>query len=114
MGSCSALDQAWRAGREGVCSPVFQRASRQSSGLKDFPASSAARSENGSLKGSTICGRVKMVVGILMDWSVGRSDPGGCCSGQLFAVVVMGGAATPKGVFCCTHNPCHEPDELWQ
>jgi len=73
MGSCSGLDQAWRAGREGVCSPVFQRASRQSSGLKDFPASSAARSENGSLKGSKICGRVKLVVGILMGWSVGRS-----------------------------------------
>eukprot|EP00962_Isochrysis_galbana_P004925 scaffold1354_cov111-Isochrysis_galbana.AAC.11 len=69
------------------------------SGLMDFPASSAARSENGSQKGSTICGRVKMMVGNLMDWSVGRSDPGGCCSGQLFAVVVMGGAATPKGVF---------------
>eukprot|EP00962_Isochrysis_galbana_P009954 scaffold2753_cov115-Isochrysis_galbana.AAC.12 len=26
-------------------------------------------------------------------------NPEGCCSGQLFAVVVMGGAATPKGVF---------------
>eukprot|EP00962_Isochrysis_galbana_P007949 scaffold2166_cov149-Isochrysis_galbana.AAC.1 len=94
MGSCFGLDQAWRAGREGVCSPVFQRASRQGSGLKDFPASSAARSENGSLKGSRICGRVKMV------WLV-------------FRWIVMGGAATPKGVFCCTHNPCHEP-ELWQ
>ena len=73
MGSCFGLDQAWRAGREGVCSPVFQRASRQGSGLKDFPANSAAGSENGSLKWSTIFGRVKMVVGILMDWSVGRS-----------------------------------------
>eukprot|EP00962_Isochrysis_galbana_P027085 scaffold8475_cov124-Isochrysis_galbana.AAC.6 len=103
MGSCSGLGQAWRAGREGVCSPVFQRASRQSSGLKDFPASSAAKSENGSLKGSTMHNL----------WKGEDGDPGGCCSGQLFAVVVMGGAATPKGVFCCTHNPCHEP-ELWQ
>jgi len=73
MGSCSGLDQAWGAGREGVCSPVFQRASRQGSGLKAFPASSAARGENESLKGSKICGRVKLVVGILMGWSVGRS-----------------------------------------
>eukprot|EP00962_Isochrysis_galbana_P026801 scaffold8356_cov215-Isochrysis_galbana.AAC.3 len=23
-----------------------------------------------------------------------------------FAVIVMGGAATPEGVFCCTHYPC--------
>eukprot|EP00962_Isochrysis_galbana_P019275 scaffold5611_cov132-Isochrysis_galbana.AAC.7 len=31
------------------------------------------------------------------DWNL--ENPEGCCSGQLFAVVVMGGAATPKGVF---------------
>eukprot|EP00962_Isochrysis_galbana_P024780 scaffold7609_cov112-Isochrysis_galbana.AAC.7 len=65
-----------------------RRVNRSGSGLMDFSASSAARNENGSQNGSTICGRVQMVV-----------DPGGCCSGQLFAVVVMGGAATPKGVF---------------
>eukprot|EP00962_Isochrysis_galbana_P008541 scaffold2376_cov115-Isochrysis_galbana.AAC.16 len=35
-------------------------------GPQGFPASSAARGENGSLKGSKICGRVKLVVGILM------------------------------------------------
>eukprot|EP00962_Isochrysis_galbana_P015923 scaffold4549_cov136-Isochrysis_galbana.AAC.8 len=44
--------------------------------------------------------------GVRMDRKLGaqsvegcNGDPGGCCSGQLFAVVVMGGAATPKGVF---------------
>eukprot|EP00962_Isochrysis_galbana_P037338 scaffold13013_cov128-Isochrysis_galbana.AAC.3 len=31
------------------------------------------------------------------DWNL--ENPEGYCSGQLFAVVVMGGAATPKGVF---------------
>eukprot|EP00962_Isochrysis_galbana_P015295 scaffold4394_cov113-Isochrysis_galbana.AAC.1 len=31
------------------------------------------------------------------DWNLEK--PEGCCSGQLFAVVVMGGAATCKGVF---------------
>eukprot|EP00962_Isochrysis_galbana_P001077 scaffold276_cov116-Isochrysis_galbana.AAC.13 len=31
------------------------------------------------------------------DWNL--ENPEGCCSGQHFAVVVMGGAATPKGVF---------------
>eukprot|EP00962_Isochrysis_galbana_P015930 scaffold4550_cov128-Isochrysis_galbana.AAC.6 len=44
--------------------------------------------------------------GVRMDRKLGaqsvegcNGDPGGCCSGQLFAVVVMGGATTPKGVF---------------
>eukprot|EP00962_Isochrysis_galbana_P034806 scaffold11844_cov139-Isochrysis_galbana.AAC.1 len=73
-GSCSGLDQAWGAGREGECSPVFQRPSRQSLGPQGLQASSAAKSGNGSEIASTICGRVQMVVDNLMEWSEGRSD----------------------------------------
>eukprot|EP00962_Isochrysis_galbana_P049322 scaffold20836_cov106-Isochrysis_galbana.AAC.3 len=46
------------------------------------------------------------------DWNL--ENPEGRCSGQISAVVVMGGAATPKGVFAAltTHAKSQEP-ELW-
>eukprot|EP00962_Isochrysis_galbana_P022367 scaffold6695_cov136-Isochrysis_galbana.AAC.6 len=46
------------------------------------------------------------------DWNL--ENPEGCCSGQLFAVVVMGGAATPKGVFAAlTTHAKSLSSELW-
>eukprot|EP00962_Isochrysis_galbana_P035472 scaffold12170_cov180-Isochrysis_galbana.AAC.2 len=44
------------------------------------------------------------------DWNL--ENPEGCCSGQLFAVVVNGGCCDSLRGLCCTHNPCQEP-ELW-
>jgi len=55
MGSCSGLDPAWRAGREKACARLSFRGRRVNrSGLKVFPASSAAVGKNGSQIGSTI------------------------------------------------------------